>query len=78
MIRFDNIAYVAFVLAILLSSAPIASASQASEPVTYRAELAPFPESLTWKQRNPARGWPHRCRFRSNCQPRHHNCRGLR
>ena len=56
MIRFDNIAYVAFVLSILLSSAPIASASYVTEPVTYRAELTH--ESLTWKQKIPAEGGP--------------------
>ena len=56
MIRFNNIAYVAFVLSILLSSAPIASTSHASEPVTYRAELTH--ESLTWKQRVPPEGGP--------------------
>ena len=56
MIRFDNIAYVAFVLSILLSSALIASTSHASEPVTYRAELTH--ESLTWKQRVPPEGGP--------------------
>ena len=58
MIRFSNIAYVALVLSILLSSAPIASAYQTSEPVTYRAELTPFHERLTWKQRIPPEGGP--------------------
>ena len=57
MIRFNNIAYVAFVLSILLSSALIAGVSHASD-ITYRAELTPFPKSLTWQQRIPVEGGP--------------------
>ena len=55
MTHFKSNAYILVILALFLSSLPIAN-SQRDIPVTYRAEYIPFGKGLTWKEAIPSGG----------------------